>query len=94
MRGNLFAVNQIEVSGNRSISVKYIESASGIQIGQSIFGLRTWEIENRIKKINDVKSVRVPNVFLRLEIDLSGLKNEYTENILPLLGFCSFEAVQ
>jgi len=71
MRGNLFAVNQIEVSGNRSISVKYIESASGIQIGQSIFGLRTWEIENRIKKINDVKSVRVQKVFphlIRIEI--------------------------
>ena len=66
MRGNLFAVNQIEVIGNRSLSIKYIENASGIQIGQSIFGLRSWEIENRIKQINDVKSVKVQKVFPHL----------------------------
>ena len=64
MRGNLFAVNQIEVIGNRTLSVKYIANASGIQVGQSIFGLRSWEIENRIKKINDVKSVKVQKFFL------------------------------
>ena len=71
MRGNLFAVNQIEVIGNRTLSVKYIANASGIQVGQSIFGLRSWEIENRIKKINDVKSVKVQKVFphlIRIEI--------------------------
>ncbi len=66
MRGNLFAVIQIEVIGNRSLSIKYIENASGIQIGQSIFGLRSWEIENRIKQINDVKSVKVQKVFPHL----------------------------
>jgi len=66
MRGNLFAVNQIEVIGNRSLSIKYIENASGIQIGQSIFGLRSWEIENKIKQINDVKSVKVQKVFPHL----------------------------
>lgn len=71
MRGNLFAVNQIEVIGNRTLSVKYIANASGIQVGQSIFGLRSWEIENRIKKINDVKIVKVQKVFphlIRIEI--------------------------
>ncbi|NLJ48408.1 MAG: FtsQ-type POTRA domain-containing protein [Candidatus Atribacteria bacterium] len=71
MRGNLFAVNQIEVIGNQSLSGKYIQSASGIEIGQSIFGLRSWEIENRIRKINDVKSVKVQKVFphlIRIEI--------------------------
>lgn len=71
MRGNLFAINQIEVFGNRSLSGKYIQSASGIEIGKSIFSVRSWEIENRIKKINDVKSVKVQKVFphlIRIEI--------------------------
>jgi len=63
MRGTFFTVNQIEVIGNHTISAGYIEQASGIQIGDSIFGVRSWEIEKRIKKINDIKSVEIQKVF-------------------------------
>jgi len=66
MRGTFFTINQIEVVGNQALSIGYIVNASGIQVGHSIFGVRSWEIENRIQKINDIKSVEVQKVFPHL----------------------------
>lgn len=71
-RSTIFEVTTLEIEGNQEVLKERLVSHLEKLKGKNIFGIRSWELEEALKRLPEIKRVRVEKVFphtLRITIE-------------------------